>query len=64
MTNEELLELAWGLLASKKPYIWVIHLDLIHGHFSVMPSEFLEKSEEQKFFGQMGTYVGTIVLAG
>lgn len=49
MSDQELLELAWGLEASKQPFLWVIRPDLIHGNSAVLPSEFLEKVNDRSF---------------
>nr|ABR18044.1 unknown [Picea sitchensis] len=49
MSDQELLELAWGLEASKQPFLWVIRPDLIHGDSAVLPSEFLEKVKDRSF---------------
>ena len=32
MSDQELLELAWGLEARNQPFLWIIHPDLIQGH--------------------------------
>ena len=50
MSIEELLEIAWGLEASKQPFLWVIRPDLIDGHSAVLPVEFLEKVNDRSFF--------------
>eukprot|EP00253_Pinus_taeda_P015761 PITA_15761 len=49
MYEMELLELAWGIEASKQPFLWVIRPDLIHGHSAVLPSEILEKVKDRSF---------------
>ncbi|KQK15028.2 hypothetical protein BRADI_1g20190v3 [Brachypodium distachyon] len=42
MTNEQLLEFAWGLAGSGYPFIWNIRPDLVKGDAAVLPPEFLE----------------------
>ncbi|XP_051217624.1 7-deoxyloganetin glucosyltransferase [Lolium perenne] len=45
MTNEELLEFAWGLANSGQAFLWIIRPDLIKGDAAVLPPEFLESIE-------------------
>ncbi|KAL6660379.1 hypothetical protein ACP70R_001925 [Stipagrostis hirtigluma subsp. patula] len=40
MTNEQLLEFAWGLAGSGYPFIWNIRPDLVKGDAAVLPPEF------------------------
>ncbi|AES77507.2 putative 7-deoxyloganetin glucosyltransferase [Medicago truncatula] len=40
MTQEQLLEFAWGLANSKKPFLWIIRPDLVIGGSFIMSSEF------------------------
>jgi hypothetical protein len=48
MSREELSEIAWGLEASKQPFLWVIRPDSIDGQYSdVLPAEFLEKVKDR-----------------
>jgi hypothetical protein len=42
MTNEELLEFAWGLANSGHDFLWIIRPDLVNGDAAVLPPEFLE----------------------
>ena len=42
MTNEELVEFAWGLANSGHAFLWVIRPDLVNGDAAVLPPEFLE----------------------
>jgi hypothetical protein len=42
MSNEELLEFAWGLANSGQPFLWIIRPDLVKGDAAVLPPEFLE----------------------
>uniref|UniRef100_M8BPL4 Glycosyltransferase n=1 Tax=Aegilops tauschii TaxID=37682 RepID=M8BPL4_AEGTA len=41
MTNEQLLEFAWGLANSGYPFIWNIRPDLVKGDTAVLPPEFM-----------------------
>lgn len=41
MTNEQLLEFAWGLANSGYAFIWNIRPDLVKGDTAVLPPEFL-----------------------
>jgi hypothetical protein len=41
MTNEELLEFAWGLAGSGYPFVWNIRPDLVKGDTAVLPPEFM-----------------------
>jgi len=49
ISDEELVEFAWGLAASKQPFMWALRPDLIHGHSAVLPVEFLEKVKDRSF---------------
>lgn len=49
MSDKELVEFAWGLEASKQPFVWGIRPDLIHGRSAVLPPEFLEKVKDRSF---------------
>ncbi|GJN11864.1 hypothetical protein PR202_ga30097 [Eleusine coracana subsp. coracana] len=45
MTNEQLLEFAWGLANSGYPFVWNIRPDLLKGDAAVLPPEFLTAVE-------------------
>ncbi|XP_058747752.1 7-deoxyloganetin glucosyltransferase-like isoform X2 [Vicia villosa] len=47
MTNEQLIEFAWGLANSKKTFLWIIRPDLITGENSILPQEFLEETKNR-----------------
>ncbi|KAL0909085.1 hypothetical protein M5K25_023611 [Dendrobium thyrsiflorum] len=47
MTNEQLLEFAWGLANSGYHFLWVIRPDLVKGESSVLPPEFIEETKER-----------------
>ncbi|WVZ15698.1 hypothetical protein V8G54_013264 [Vigna mungo] len=40
MTPEQLLEFAWGLANSKRPFLWIIRPDLVIGGSIILSSEF------------------------
>ncbi|XP_074263056.1 7-deoxyloganetin glucosyltransferase-like [Silene latifolia] len=42
MTNDQLVEFAWGLANSHQPFLWITRPDLIFGDSAVLPPEFLE----------------------
>ncbi|CAL5021276.1 unnamed protein product [Urochloa decumbens] len=42
MTNQQLLEFAWGLAGSGYAFLWVIRSDLVAGDAAVLPPEFAE----------------------
>ncbi|KAH9307212.1 hypothetical protein KI387_035123 [Taxus chinensis] len=50
MSDQELVEFAWGLEGSKQPFLWVIRPDLIHGTSAKLPTEFVEKVKGRSFF--------------
>ncbi|CAI8594268.1 unnamed protein product [Vicia faba] len=43
MTLDQLLEFAWGLANSKKPFLWIIRPDLVIGGSVVLSSEFVNE---------------------
>ncbi|MED6142818.1 hypothetical protein PIB30_001017 [Stylosanthes scabra] len=45
MTNDQLVEFAWGLANSKKRFFWVIRPDLVGGENAVLPHEFVEETK-------------------
>ncbi|GLJ28290.1 hypothetical protein SUGI_0556040 [Cryptomeria japonica] len=50
ISEKELVEFAWGLEASKQPFLWAIRPDLIHGASAVLPVEFVDKVKGRGFF--------------
>ncbi|XP_058754700.1 7-deoxyloganetin glucosyltransferase-like [Vicia villosa] len=48
MTNDQLIEFAWGLANSKKTFLWIIRPDLITGENAVLPREFLEETKNRR----------------
>ncbi|XP_023874816.1 7-deoxyloganetin glucosyltransferase [Quercus suber] len=47
MTPEQLIEFAWGLANSEKPFLWVIRPDLVGGNSAVVPPEFVTKTKHR-----------------
>ncbi|KAL6845724.1 hypothetical protein ACP4OV_024299 [Aristida adscensionis] len=45
MSNEELVEFAWGLANSGHDFLWIIRPDLVHGDAAVLPPEFVAAVE-------------------
>ncbi|KAH9307214.1 hypothetical protein KI387_035125 [Taxus chinensis] len=50
MSDQELVEFAWGLEGSKQPFLWVIRPDLIRGASAKLPTQFVEKVKGRSFF--------------
>ncbi|KAF0933080.1 hypothetical protein E2562_013823 [Oryza meyeriana var. granulata] len=44
MTNEQLVEFAWGLANSGRQFLWIIRRDLVKGDTAVLPPEFLAET--------------------
>ncbi|KAG9451451.1 hypothetical protein H6P81_011416 [Aristolochia fimbriata] len=47
MTEEQLIEFAWGLANSKHPFLWVMRPDLIMGESALLPQEFMEQTKDR-----------------
>ncbi|XP_061364239.1 7-deoxyloganetin glucosyltransferase-like isoform X1 [Gastrolobium bilobum] len=47
MTNEQLVEFAWGLAKSNKTFLWVIRPDLVAGENAVLPPEFVTETKNR-----------------
>ncbi|ONK75578.1 uncharacterized protein A4U43_C03F18380 [Asparagus officinalis] len=45
MTNDNLMEFAWGLANSMANFLWVIRPDLVKGETSLLPQEFLSMTK-------------------
>ncbi|KAK9742635.1 hypothetical protein RND81_03G187300 [Saponaria officinalis] len=45
MTNQNLVEFAWGVANSKHNFLWVLRPDLVNGENSVIPPEFMSETE-------------------
>ncbi|KAI4296381.1 hypothetical protein L6164_036344 [Bauhinia variegata] len=49
MSPEQLLEFAWGLANSKKPFLWIIRPDLVNGGSMILSSEFVNETKDRGF---------------
>ncbi|KMZ71734.1 Flavonoid glucosyltransferase, family GT1 [Zostera marina] len=49
MTNQQMVEFAWGLCNSNKEFLWIIRPDLVRGDTAILPEEFLEKTKDRSF---------------
>jgi hypothetical protein len=47
MTPQQLIEFAWGLANTKKPFLWIIRPDLVAGDSAVLPPEFLIETRDR-----------------
>lgn len=47
MTNEQMIEFAWGLANSNKSFVWVIRPDLVVGERAVLPPEFVTQTKNR-----------------
>ncbi|EHA8588263.1 7-deoxyloganetin glucosyltransferase [Cocos nucifera] len=47
MTNQQLIEFAWGLANSAHDFFWIIRPDVVKGDAAVLPQEFLEETKER-----------------
>jgi len=47
MSQEKLLEFAWGLANSKKPFLWIIRPDLVIGGSIVLSSDFVNETSDR-----------------
>uniref|UniRef100_A0A0D6QT64 Glycosyltransferase n=1 Tax=Araucaria cunninghamii TaxID=56994 RepID=A0A0D6QT64_ARACU len=50
LSDEELAEFAWGLEASKRPFLWAIRPDLVVGKSAALPPKFVQRTKERSFF--------------
>ena len=47
MTPQQLIEFAWGLANSEKPFLWIIRPDLVVGDSAILPPEFVTKTKDR-----------------
>lgn len=47
MSEENLIEFAWGLANSKHPFLWVLRLDVVMGESGVLPDEFIHETQDR-----------------
>ncbi|KDP40911.1 hypothetical protein JCGZ_24910 [Jatropha curcas] len=47
ITPQQMIEFAWGLANSKKPFLWIIRPDLVVGDKAMLPPEFVSETKER-----------------
>ncbi|KAI3915346.1 hypothetical protein MKX01_035605 [Papaver californicum] len=47
MTNQQLIEFAWGLANSNHPFLWIVRADIVKGDTATLPPEFVEEIKER-----------------
>lgn len=47
MTAQQLIEFAWGLADSGKPFLWIVRPDLIVGDLVILPNEFVAETKDR-----------------
>ncbi|CAJ1963463.1 unnamed protein product [Sphenostylis stenocarpa] len=47
MSSEQMLEFAWGLANSKKPFLWIIRPDLVIGGSVILSAEFVNETGDR-----------------
>ncbi|KAJ7968241.1 Glycosyltransferase [Quillaja saponaria] len=47
MTPDQIIEFAWGLANSRKPFLWVIRPDLVDGGSEILSSEFFNETKDR-----------------
>ncbi|CAK9147693.1 unnamed protein product [Ilex paraguariensis] len=47
MTDQELIEFAWGLASRKKPFLWVLRPDIVLGNSAKLPEYFIEETKDR-----------------
>ncbi|TXG52779.1 hypothetical protein EZV62_021948 [Acer yangbiense] len=53
MTEQQLVEFAWGLANSKQDFLWVIRPDLVIGESAILPPEFVLETRERSLLASM-----------
>ncbi|XP_060198908.1 7-deoxyloganetin glucosyltransferase-like [Lycium barbarum] len=51
MSNEQLIEFAWGLANIKMNFLWITRSDLVMGDSAILPHEFLAETKERGLLG-------------
>ncbi|KMT19832.1 hypothetical protein BVRB_1g008830 isoform A [Beta vulgaris subsp. vulgaris] len=47
MKKENLVEFAWGLANSNRPFLWIVRPDIVTGDLAVLPPDFLTKTKDR-----------------
>ncbi|KAL3371560.1 hypothetical protein AABB24_008208, partial [Solanum stoloniferum] len=51
LSNDQLVEFAWGLSNSKMNFLWIVRSDLVMGDSAIFPHEFLAETKERGLLG-------------
>ncbi|KAK6792461.1 hypothetical protein RDI58_011542 [Solanum bulbocastanum] len=51
MSNEQLIEFAWGLANAKMDFLWIVRSNLVMGDSAILPHEFLAETKERCLLG-------------
>ncbi|KAB2605674.1 UDP-glycosyltransferase 85A5-like [Pyrus ussuriensis x Pyrus communis] len=49
MTDQHLVEFAWGLANSKQPFLWIVRADVVKGDSPILPDEFFEEIKDRGY---------------
>ncbi|GLT63355.1 hypothetical protein SLA2020_359270 [Shorea laevis] len=55
MTPQQLIEFAWGLANSEKPFLWIIRPDLVAGNSAILPPEFVTETKDRSMLASWCT---------
>ncbi|KAJ8754806.1 hypothetical protein K2173_012730 [Erythroxylum novogranatense] len=47
VTPQQMIEFAWGLANTKKPFLWIIRPDLVVGESAMLPPEFVSETKDR-----------------
>lgn len=47
MTDQHLIEFAWGLANSRHPFLWILRSDVVSRDTAILPEEFLEETKDR-----------------
>ncbi|KAH0680171.1 hypothetical protein KY285_021199 [Solanum tuberosum] len=54
LSNDQLVEFAWGLANTKMNFLWIVRSDLVMGDSAIFPHEFLVETKERGLLGGWG----------
>ncbi|XP_002525851.2 7-deoxyloganetin glucosyltransferase [Ricinus communis] len=54
ITPQQMIEFAWGLASSKKPFLWIIRPDLVIGENAMLPAEFVSETKDRGMLASWG----------
>ncbi|KAM1268016.1 hypothetical protein ACFX2I_000370 [Malus domestica] len=49
MTDQHLIEFAWGLANSKHPFLWIVRADVLKGDLPILPDEFFDEIKDRGY---------------